>query len=187
MAEPSADQFWIPKLYNGHDKSFFFVEYTRFSWRPSSNNAGLTTFPQPIQDWQFPAGAWCTADHQYGSANLLICSVGQCTREKFTIRWTPQPWSCRMLMEWERQPIRCGTHFQITRSIRRSSAKRRQLCCRISRRPQTIKSRTTTSAFNPRRTMRTGLWCGSTTPSTQSTTFLAASSLAITTSPTTAV
>lgn len=44
---------WIPKLYNGRDKSFFFVEYTQFSWRPSSNNGSLTTFPNAFRQGNF--------------------------------------------------------------------------------------------------------------------------------------
>jgi hypothetical protein len=43
----------IPKLYNGQNKSFFFVEYTQFSWRPSSNNASLTTFPNAYRAGNF--------------------------------------------------------------------------------------------------------------------------------------
>ncbi len=43
----------IPKLYNGRDKTFFFVEYTQFSWRPSSNNASLTTFPTAYRGGDF--------------------------------------------------------------------------------------------------------------------------------------
>lgn len=44
---------WIPKVYNGHDKTFFFVEYTQFAWRPSSNNASLTTFPNAYRTGDF--------------------------------------------------------------------------------------------------------------------------------------
>ncbi len=43
----------IPKLYNGHDKTFFFFEYTQFSWRPSSNNASLTTLPNAYRQGNF--------------------------------------------------------------------------------------------------------------------------------------
>ena len=43
----------IPKLYNGHDKTFFFFEYTQFSWRPSSNNASLTTMPNAYRMGNF--------------------------------------------------------------------------------------------------------------------------------------
>ena len=35
----------IPKLYNGHDKTFFFVDFTGFKYRPSSYDNSLTTFP----------------------------------------------------------------------------------------------------------------------------------------------
>jgi hypothetical protein len=43
----------IPKLYNGHDKTFFFFEYSQFSWRPSSNTADLTTFPNAYRTGNF--------------------------------------------------------------------------------------------------------------------------------------
>lgn len=44
---------WIPKLYNGRDKTFFFVNYTGFSYRPSSLNAALTTFPNAFRTGNF--------------------------------------------------------------------------------------------------------------------------------------
>ena len=44
---------WIPKVYNGRDKTFFFVDYTGFSYRPSSLNAALTTFPNPFRTGNF--------------------------------------------------------------------------------------------------------------------------------------
>ena len=43
----------LPKLYNGRDKTFFFVDYTGFKYRPSSNNASLTTFPTPYRSGDF--------------------------------------------------------------------------------------------------------------------------------------
>ena len=43
----------IPKLYNGRDKTFFFFEYSQFSWRPSSNTADLTTFPNAYRMGNF--------------------------------------------------------------------------------------------------------------------------------------
>ena len=43
----------IPHFYNGHDKTFFFVDYTGFKYRPSSNNATLTTFPTPYRNGDF--------------------------------------------------------------------------------------------------------------------------------------
>lgn len=43
----------IPKLYNGRDKTFFFVDYTGFKYRPSSNNATLTTFPNEYRQGNF--------------------------------------------------------------------------------------------------------------------------------------
>ena len=44
---------WIPKVYNGRDKTFFFVNYTGFSYRPSSLNAALTTFPNAFRTGNF--------------------------------------------------------------------------------------------------------------------------------------
>lgn len=43
----------IPKVYNGHDKTFFFVDYTGFKYRPSSNNATLTTLPNEFRQGNF--------------------------------------------------------------------------------------------------------------------------------------
>jgi hypothetical protein len=43
----------IPKLYNGRDKTFFFVDYTGFKFRPSSNNATLTTLPTAYRSGDF--------------------------------------------------------------------------------------------------------------------------------------
>ncbi len=43
----------LPKLYNGRDKTFFFFEYTQFAWRPSSNNASLTTLPNQYRQGNF--------------------------------------------------------------------------------------------------------------------------------------
>src|SRR6202021_1008228 len=44
---------WIPKVYNGRDKACFFVNYPGFSYRPSSLNAALTTFPTPFRTGNF--------------------------------------------------------------------------------------------------------------------------------------
>jgi hypothetical protein len=44
---------WIPKLYNGRDKTFFFVDYTGFKYRPSANNATLTTIPNAFRSGNF--------------------------------------------------------------------------------------------------------------------------------------
>jgi len=44
---------WIPKLYNGRDKTFFFVDYTGFKFRPSSNNGTLTTIPNAYRVGNF--------------------------------------------------------------------------------------------------------------------------------------
>ncbi len=43
----------IPKLYNGHDKTFFFVDYGGFKYRPSGYNSTLTTFPQEFAQGNF--------------------------------------------------------------------------------------------------------------------------------------
>jgi hypothetical protein len=44
---------WIPKVYDGHNKTFFFVEWTGFAYRPSSNNATLTTIPNAFRKGDF--------------------------------------------------------------------------------------------------------------------------------------
>lgn len=44
---------WIPKIYNGRDKTFFFVDWTGFAYRPSSNNATLTTIPNAFRNGDF--------------------------------------------------------------------------------------------------------------------------------------
>lgn len=44
---------WIPKVYKGRDKTFFFVDYTGFAYRPSSNNATLTTIPNAFRNGDF--------------------------------------------------------------------------------------------------------------------------------------
>jgi hypothetical protein len=43
----------IPHLYNGHDRTFFFVEYTGFKFRPSSVNGSLTTIPNAYRTGDF--------------------------------------------------------------------------------------------------------------------------------------
>ena len=43
----------IPKVYDGHDKTFFFVDFTEFKYRPSSNDATLTTFPTKFRTGDF--------------------------------------------------------------------------------------------------------------------------------------
>lgn len=44
---------WIPKIYNGRDRTFFFVDWTGFAYRPSSNNATLTTIPNAFRQGDF--------------------------------------------------------------------------------------------------------------------------------------
>jgi hypothetical protein len=43
----------IPRLYNGRDKTFFFVDYTGFKYRPSAYNSTLTTFPAQFAQGNF--------------------------------------------------------------------------------------------------------------------------------------
>lgn len=43
----------IPHIYNGHDKTFFFFDYTGFKYRPSANNATLTTLPNEFRKGNF--------------------------------------------------------------------------------------------------------------------------------------
>lgn len=44
---------WIPKLYDGRNKTFFFVDYSGFSWRPASSNGTLTTIPNNFRKGDF--------------------------------------------------------------------------------------------------------------------------------------
>ncbi len=44
---------WIPKFYHGRDKTFFFVDFTGFKYRPSGYSATLTTFPTPFRNGDF--------------------------------------------------------------------------------------------------------------------------------------
>lgn len=44
---------YIPKIYNGRDKTFFFANYTGFKYRPSSNSNTLTTLPNHLRDGDF--------------------------------------------------------------------------------------------------------------------------------------
>ncbi|WP_446744567.1 carboxypeptidase regulatory-like domain-containing protein [Silvibacterium acidisoli] len=44
---------YIPKIYKGHDKTFFFVDFTEFKYRPSSNDATLTTIPNAFRNGDF--------------------------------------------------------------------------------------------------------------------------------------
>lgn len=57
---------WIPKLYNGRNKTFFFVEYTGFKYRPSAVNATLTTIPNAYRNGDFSQslGSQLTMDGQ---------------------------------------------------------------------------------------------------------------------------
>ena len=44
---------WIPKVYNGRDKTFFFVDFTDFKFRPSAINGSLTTIPNAYRTGDF--------------------------------------------------------------------------------------------------------------------------------------
>lgn len=44
---------FIPKVYDGRNKTFFFVDYTGFRYRPSYNNAALTTIPNAYRTGNF--------------------------------------------------------------------------------------------------------------------------------------
>jgi hypothetical protein len=44
---------WIPHLYNGRNRTFFFFEFTEFKYRPSSVNASLTTIPNDYRNGDF--------------------------------------------------------------------------------------------------------------------------------------
>jgi hypothetical protein len=44
---------WIPKIYNGRDKTFFFVNFTEFKYRPSTINGSLTTIPNKWRSGDF--------------------------------------------------------------------------------------------------------------------------------------
>ncbi len=43
----------IPGVYNGHDKTFFFVDFTDFKYRPSAINGSLTTIPDAYRNGDF--------------------------------------------------------------------------------------------------------------------------------------
>ena len=43
----------IPKIYDGRNKTFFFFDFTEFKYRPSANNATLTTFPTLFRTGNF--------------------------------------------------------------------------------------------------------------------------------------
>src|SRR3981081_2990961 len=57
---------WIPKLYNGRNKTFFFVDFTDFKYRPSSVNGSLTTIPNayPTRNFSQALGPQLTSNGQ---------------------------------------------------------------------------------------------------------------------------
>lgn len=57
---------WIPKVYNGKDKTFFFVDFTDFKYRPSAINGSLTTIPNAYRtgDFSQALGPQLTANGQ---------------------------------------------------------------------------------------------------------------------------
>ncbi len=64
---------YIPKVYNGRDKTFFFASYTGFKYRPSSNNNTQTTLPNNLRDGDFSQllGAQLTAANPSNPAQQL--------------------------------------------------------------------------------------------------------------------
>ncbi len=44
---------WIPHVYNGRNRTFFFFEYTEFKYRPSAVNGSLTTIPNAYRSGNF--------------------------------------------------------------------------------------------------------------------------------------
>lgn len=56
----------IPHVYNGHDRTFFFVDYTGFKFRPSSVAGNLTTIPNEERTGNFSQslGPQLTVDGQ---------------------------------------------------------------------------------------------------------------------------
>ncbi|MGI8742603.1 MAG: carboxypeptidase regulatory-like domain-containing protein [Bryobacteraceae bacterium] len=54
---------YVPKVYNGRDKTFFFTNYTGFKYRPSANTNSQTTLPNHLRTGDFSQllGAQLTA------------------------------------------------------------------------------------------------------------------------------
>jgi len=44
---------WLPKVYDGHNKTFFFTSYSGFKFRPSANNPNFTTIPNRFRQGDF--------------------------------------------------------------------------------------------------------------------------------------
>ena len=76
----------LPRLYNGRDKTFFFVDYTGFAYRPSSYSSSLTTFPAPFAKGDFSSnlGAQLTVPGTMPTASSIL-RVGLSTPVKSII------------------------------------------------------------------------------------------------------
>jgi hypothetical protein len=74
---------WIPKVYNGHDKTFFYINWEQFRETTRFNNLALTMpILQAIRDGFDDLGAqrsylqvWRRSHYQYAS-NSRISSIG---------------------------------------------------------------------------------------------------------------
>ncbi|MCL4402810.1 MAG: TonB-dependent receptor, partial [Acidobacteria bacterium] len=64
---------YIPKIYSGKDRTFFFTSFTGFRYRPSSNNPNLTTFPNSFREGDFSQllGPQLTAPNPLNPAERL--------------------------------------------------------------------------------------------------------------------
>lgn len=64
---------WLPRLYNGKNRTFFFASYTWFKFRPSANNPNLTTFPNRFRQGDFSQllGAQLTAPNPLNPSERL--------------------------------------------------------------------------------------------------------------------
>ncbi len=64
---------YIPKVYDGRDKTFFFTNYTGFKYRPSANNNTQTTLPNALRDGDFSQllGSQLTASNPQNPAQQL--------------------------------------------------------------------------------------------------------------------
>ena len=106
---------WIPKLYNGHDKTFFFVDYTGFKYRPSSNNGTLTTFPNAFRQGDFSqalgAATYCDGrDKRRHPVFRSRRASGVSGRNSIT-QLGPRP---LLSVRRPQRPIRSATHSRAT-------------------------------------------------------------------------
>lgn len=63
----------LPKVYDGRGKTFFFVSYTGFRFRPSANTVDLTTFPTAFRTGDFSSllGPQLTAPNPNDPSQML--------------------------------------------------------------------------------------------------------------------